>query len=122
MGLRVPTAGAGLSGAGTRRSAAWPAVRGRPRAREEKTLRAGGPDWGPVGVDFGPREGLRSPETPGKAGPGQPRWSPAALPGVGIFCTLGREGLLGRGQVVQLSNGNFFPHHVRPVVNPGSFT
>lgn len=29
------------------------------------------PRLGPVGVDLGPREGLRSPETLGKAGPGR---------------------------------------------------
>lgn len=62
-----------------------------PSLRRENTASLR-PGLGPVGVDFGPREGLRSPKTQGKAGPedlGEAQaglgGSGTVLPEVGMF-------------------------------------
>lgn len=68
LGLRVHTAGTELCGSGMPSGHFTDHTRKTLSPRRENTA-SRRPRLGPVGVDFGPREGLRSPETQGKAGP-----------------------------------------------------
>lgn len=85
-----------------------------PRAYEEKTLRAGGPDWAQWAWTLSHvkasgvlrLKGRPCPATWGETQAGLGGvWT--VLPEVGMFGILGSEGLLGRRQVVPFSNDNF---------------